>query len=273
MPRIIPRGVTLVNNPKNKSSDWLGTPDKILAILLIVAVVHMVIITLFGWFNVWRLSPGDKESEKKEALHVMDNSENDAVNIPIQDEREKPAAEPSDVVQEENLQASGELPEDDGIIPELEEIDLHPLPEDTVKNVELKMKREAFETYTVVEGDNLLKISRKTGTSVSELRMANNIENDIIKIGQVLLLPANLEDSGVSLAETSDIAETQQPESHILKLSSTSSQYEIYTVKKNDTLSKIARLFLTSADVLAKINSIKDPDNLKVGMTIKVPSK
>jgi len=262
-----------VNNPKNKSSDWLGTPDKILAILLIVAVAHMVIITLFGWFNVWRLSPGDGETVKKENLQVKDNSENDAVEIPIQDEREKPAAEPSAVVQEENPQASGELPEDDGVIPELDEIDLHPLPEATVKNDKLVMKSEAFETYAVVEGDNLLKISHKTGTSLAELRMANNIEDDFIKIGQVLLLPAKLKDSGDLLSEISVIAETQQSEPLIHKNSSTSRQYESYTVKKNDTLSKIARLFLTSVDALAEVNSIKDPDDLEVGMIIRIPSK
>ncbi|HBC87224.1 MAG TPA: hypothetical protein DCZ94_09740 [Lentisphaeria bacterium] len=263
-----------MNNPKNKSNDWLGTPDKILAILLIVAVAHMVIITLFGWFNVWRLSPGGGETEKKGDLQIKDNSENDDVKIPIQDEREKPAAEPSDVVQEENLQTSGELAEDDGIIPELEEIDPHPLPEATVKSGKLKMESEAFKTYIVAEGDNLLKISHKTGTSVAELRMGNNIEDDIIKIGQVLLLPAKPKDSDDSLAETSVIVETQQLESHIPDYNtSVAGVYEVYTVKKDDTLSKIARLYFTSTDKLVRLNSIKEPDDLKVGMTIKVPSK
>ena len=43
--------------------------------------------------------------------------------------------------------------------------------------------------YTVRKGDNLTKISRKYGTSVSALRRANGISGDLIRIGQVLKIP------------------------------------------------------------------------------------
>jgi nucleoid-associated protein YgaU len=43
--------------------------------------------------------------------------------------------------------------------------------------------------YTVRKGDNLTKIARKYGTSVSALRRANGISGDLIRIGQVLTIP------------------------------------------------------------------------------------
>lgn len=47
-----------------------------------------------------------------------------------------------------------------------------------------------------------------------------------------------------------------------------------YTVKKGDTLSKIARVLLGDADrwvEIAKLNNIRDPRTLKVGRVLKLP--
>ena len=43
--------------------------------------------------------------------------------------------------------------------------------------------------YKVRKGDNLTKIGRKYGVSVSSLRRANGISGDLIRIGQVLKIP------------------------------------------------------------------------------------
>ena len=45
-------------------------------------------------------------------------------------------------------------------------------------------------SYKVEKGDTLYSISRKYQITVAELRAANNLsENDIIKIGQKLIIP------------------------------------------------------------------------------------
>lgn len=44
-------------------------------------------------------------------------------------------------------------------------------------------------THTVEKGDTLYSIAHKYGTSVQALQQANNLSGDMIKIGQVLLLP------------------------------------------------------------------------------------
>jgi N-acetylmuramoyl-L-alanine amidase len=45
--------------------------------------------------------------------------------------------------------------------------------------------------YVVKSGDNLLKISKATGVSVKQLRAANNLKYDQIRVGQKLKIPAH----------------------------------------------------------------------------------
>ncbi len=45
-------------------------------------------------------------------------------------------------------------------------------------------------TYTVQQGDTLSAISRKTGTSVAALKQANGMQDGLVRIGQVLKVPA-----------------------------------------------------------------------------------
>lgn len=44
-----------------------------------------------------------------------------------------------------------------------------------------------------------------------------------------------------------------------------------YTIKKGDTLSKIAKQYGTTVSALASANSIKDPDKIRAGATINIP--
>lgn len=45
-------------------------------------------------------------------------------------------------------------------------------------------------TYVVKSGDNLLKIAKSTGVPVKQLRAANNLRTDQIRVGQKLKIPA-----------------------------------------------------------------------------------
>jgi LysM repeat protein len=49
------------------------------------------------------------------------------------------------------------------------------------------------------------------------------------------------------------------------------SPFEEYTVQQGDSLSSIAQQFGTSADELARINGITDPNTLDVGQKLQVP--
>jgi len=49
------------------------------------------------------------------------------------------------------------------------------------------------------------------------------------------------------------------------------SPFQEYTVQQGDSLSSIAQQFGTTADELARINSITDPNSLSVGQKLQVP--
>lgn len=49
---------------------------------------------------------------------------------------------------------------------------------------------EAGKTYKVKSGDNLMKIAKNQGVSLKQLRAANNLRTDQIKVGQTLKIPA-----------------------------------------------------------------------------------
>ncbi len=60
--------------------------------------------------------------------------------------------------------------------------------------------------YTVVAGDTLHGIARKTGTSAEALKQANGLSNGLIRIGQKLVVPA----AGAAPAQTVAAAKTDQ---------------------------------------------------------------
>jgi LysM repeat protein len=51
------------------------------------------------------------------------------------------------------------------------------------------MSENSGKSYTVVSGDSLWKIAHKNGVSVNALKKANNMTDDMIKPGQVLVIP------------------------------------------------------------------------------------
>ena len=71
-------------------------------------------------------------------------------------------------------------------------------------------------TYIVLENDNLYDIAKNNNTTIGILKALNNLESNILQIGQILKLPSsNVED--------------KKP-----------SEYIIYTVKTGDNLYSIA---------------------------------
>lgn len=95
-------------------------------------------------------------------------------------------------------------------------------------------------SYTVKSGDTLGAIAQAYGTTVNALASHNNISNpSLIRVGQVVNIP-------------------------------TSSTTQRYTVKSGDTLSAIAEDYGTTADAIAKLNNIKNPDLISVGQVLNI---
>lgn len=91
-------------------------------------------------------------------------------------------------------------------------------------------------SYVVKKGDTLYKISKLYGISVLDIKKANNLSSDNLKVGDVLIIPNPYDD-------------------------------EKYIVKKGDTLYSIAKKYNMTVDELKKLNNLKS-DNLSIGMEL-----
>ena len=101
---------------------------------------------------------------------------------------------------------------------------------------------ELGNVYIVKKGDSLYSIAQKYNTTVDELKKLNGLTSNIINVGQILKLP-----------EKENIVD-----------------YDLYIVKKGDTLYKIANNYNISVNELKKINNLTS-DTLSIGQQLLVP--
>ena len=101
--------------------------------------------------------------------------------------------------------------------------------------------------YTVKKGDTLYGIANKYGTSVTEIISLNNLSNNNLSIGMILLIPEKYS-SNITMPD-----------------------YTIYEVKKGDTLYSIALKNNTTVDKLIKDNNLSN-NNLNIGQILKIES-
>lgn len=119
-----------------------------------------------------------------------------------------------------------------------------------------KQLHQDTHNYTVKSGDTLSDIASRYGMSVNALVMLNGIKNaNLIYPGQVL----RVADSGAGSTVTKKATAVITP-------TGTST----YTVRYGDTLSGIASRYGTSANTLASINGISNPNWIYPGQVLRV---
>lgn len=114
---------------------------------------------------------------------------------------------------------------------------------------QLKLKSDSNNSsnknqYIVQRGDTLYSLALKYNTTVDKLRKLNNLNTNTLTIGQILVLPIE-----------TDIDE-----------------YDIYVVKKGDSLWSISRKFNIDINDLIELNNLKDL-TLQVNQSILVPKQ
>ena len=92
-------------------------------------------------------------------------------------------------------------------------------------------------TYVVSSGDTLYSIAKKFDTTVSKIKEVNDLNNNMLSIGQKLIIPKE-EDT-------------------------------TYTVKSGDTLYSIARKYNTTVDEIKRLNNL-DNNSLSIGQILIV---
>ncbi len=118
----------------------------------------------------------------------------------------------------------------------------------------------SFETYTVKKGDSLWAISKRYDVSLNELYEANGLnKNSVLRIGQQIRIPVEGSTESVSTVTP----DTYQPSG--FNQSSTN-----YTVRRGDTLSKIAKQYDTTVNAIKAANG-KSSDMIRVGESLVIP--
>lgn len=102
------------------------------------------------------------------------------------------------------------------------------------------------ETYTVKSGDSLWSIAKKLNVSVEDLKAANDLTSNLLKIGQILKVPKE------EITETGD--------------------YIVYTVKSGDSLYSIARQYGLTVDELIDYNNLSSTA-LSINQQILIPKE
>ncbi|MGO4941771.1 LysM peptidoglycan-binding domain-containing protein, partial [Ruoffia tabacinasalis] len=104
--------------------------------------------------------------------------------------------------------------------------------------------------YTVQAGDYLYKIAQQFGTTVEAIKDANDLTNNNLQIGDVLLIPDGSE-------EDDDDDEETPSETY-------------YTVQAGDYLYKIAQQFGTTVEAIKDANDLTN-NNLQIGDVLLIP--
>ncbi len=128
--------------------------------------------------------------------------------------------------------------------------------------------------YTVQRGDSLYKIARNFDIGIEELKNINGLTSNLLNIGQQLKVPGENSDSSSNSNSNSGTDSNSNTGTNTGNTDSnagnTSSSWAIYTVKKGDSLYKIALQFKISVDRIKQINLLSS-NTLYIGQELKVP--
>ena len=101
----------------------------------------------------------------------------------------------------------------------------------------LPTDNKSINNYIVKSGDTLYSLANKYGITVSQLKEANNLSNNTLQIGQILIIPQGR---------------------------------KIYTVKSGDTLYSIARENNTTVTAISDLNNLST-SILSIGQKLLIP--
>lgn len=123
-------------------------------------------------------------------------------------------------------------------------------------------------SYQVKAGDNLTKLAIAYSVTPGQIMEANHLkEGAVLHQGQTIIIPEKTADKTAE-SRSNDSSTPKQAD-----VPSTTTTPGLYTVKKGDTPTSIARKHGLTVEELLKANKITDPKKLQVGQTLKVPPR
>jgi membrane-bound lytic murein transglycosylase D len=121
--------------------------------------------------------------------------------------------------------------------------------------------------YKVRKGDTLASIAKRFDTSIDEIKGSNKIKRKTLKPGQVIMISSR---NGEKKQIISLDKETPKTGSKKSKEQITNNDSITYTVRKGDSLEKIAKKNGVSLDRILEINKLAREDNIHPGQVIIV---
>jgi N-acetylmuramoyl-L-alanine amidase len=132
------------------------------------------------------------------------------------------------------------------------------------------------EFYKVKKGDTLDKIAKKRHTTIAALLKLNRMKlSDTLHANRKLKVPVTGEEEEKEGREGREVKKGKERKKppEVKSSASPAPAFAVYTVRKGDTLGKIARRHSTTMAALLKLNKMKLKDPLYSGRKLKVPAK
>jgi membrane-bound lytic murein transglycosylase D len=124
------------------------------------------------------------------------------------------------------------------------------------------------QTYTVRRGDNLAAIAKRFQMDIADLKRANGISNpNRIYPGQTLVLSQGI---GKPMGKVPSPAGSATPK--VVEAPGSLQGSQVYTVRRGDNLTSIAKRFQMDIADLKRANGISDPNKIYPGMKLKIPA-
>jgi len=123
--------------------------------------------------------------------------------------------------------------------------------------------------YVVQSGDYLAKISKRFNVTIASIKRVNNLKGDVIRVGQKLKIPGNVDVGAASCPATPAATAKAKSTSSFTPYTGATKEY---VVKGGDTLGAVAYGNGINIRQLKELNGLKN-DTLRVGQKLKVPAE
>jgi len=120
-------------------------------------------------------------------------------------------------------------------------------------------------SYTIQSGDSLSTIADKFGSSVADIKSANELNSNLLIAGKSLIIPQLINDTQTSSA-------TQKIASASSTTRFNDNSISQYKIKSGDTLWSIARKYGVEPSTIAQWNNMGTRDTLVAGRSLRIGS-
>ena len=155
-------------------------------------------------------------------------------------------------------------------------------------------------THKVAKGEDLNSIAARYGVQASEIRSANKLRRNAVRVGQILVInnvapekmaaqQPQIQPAPQEQPAAQEVKKTQTPAkqtqtaakpkttsksttSSTKKKTDKTAKATTHNIKSGESLSTIARKYGVTVDALKKANGMKN-DNIRAGKTLKIPAK